>query len=214
MCYVPEYETVEDTRLKLQDRRRYVIRAVQIKGTLLQLYSFTFIALLCRINEISTAYEKPGCNKSIGLKFFKCCRYIIVSVFFMTNKHELLLIMCFFPSNIVTKQEKGNRSRLQMRSSQHQKQPPHQGQSPPDMIKPLTMITQGRLQTSAIIQAFLYCHYLPRNIITMDIKINMRLCQWRIKWGHYIMPSLTQNSSKHRVQAPARLLQTETQNTN
>ncbi|XP_059206062.1 RNA-binding protein 48 [Centropristis striata] len=29
VCYVPEYETVEDTRLKLQDRRRYVIRAVQ-----------------------------------------------------------------------------------------------------------------------------------------------------------------------------------------
>lgn len=35
VCYVPEYETVEDTRLKLQDRRRYVIRAVQNKGTLL-----------------------------------------------------------------------------------------------------------------------------------------------------------------------------------
>lgn len=34
VCYVPEYETVEDTRLKLQDRRRYVIRAVQNKGTL------------------------------------------------------------------------------------------------------------------------------------------------------------------------------------
>ncbi|KAM8840999.1 RNA-binding protein 48 [Spinachia spinachia] len=29
VCYVPEYETVEDTRLKLQDRRRYVIRAVR-----------------------------------------------------------------------------------------------------------------------------------------------------------------------------------------
>ncbi|KAF3707512.1 RNA-binding protein 48 [Channa argus] len=32
MCYVPEYETVEDTRLKLQDRRRYIIRAVQTKA--------------------------------------------------------------------------------------------------------------------------------------------------------------------------------------
>ncbi|KAK2830303.1 hypothetical protein Q5P01_018234 [Channa striata] len=32
MCYVPEYETVEDTRLKLQDRRRYIIRAVQNKA--------------------------------------------------------------------------------------------------------------------------------------------------------------------------------------
>ncbi|XP_041811481.1 RNA-binding protein 48 isoform X2 [Chelmon rostratus] len=32
VCYVPEYETVQDTRLKLQDRRRYVIRAVQNKA--------------------------------------------------------------------------------------------------------------------------------------------------------------------------------------
>ncbi|XP_042362983.1 RNA-binding protein 48 [Plectropomus leopardus] len=32
VCYVPEYETVEDTRLKLQDRRRYVARAVQNKA--------------------------------------------------------------------------------------------------------------------------------------------------------------------------------------
>ncbi|KAF1381545.1 hypothetical protein PFLUV_G00155100 [Perca fluviatilis] len=32
VCYVPEYETVEDTRLKLQDRRRYIIRAVQNKA--------------------------------------------------------------------------------------------------------------------------------------------------------------------------------------
>ncbi|XP_074543113.1 RNA-binding protein 48 [Halichoeres trimaculatus] len=31
VCYVPEYETVEDTRLKLHDRRRYIIRAVQNK---------------------------------------------------------------------------------------------------------------------------------------------------------------------------------------
>ncbi|XP_077432946.1 RNA-binding protein 48 [Vanacampus margaritifer] len=29
VCYVPEYETVEDTRKKLQDRRRYVIRMAQ-----------------------------------------------------------------------------------------------------------------------------------------------------------------------------------------
>lgn len=34
VCYVPEYETVEDTRLKLQDRKRYVIRALQNKGML------------------------------------------------------------------------------------------------------------------------------------------------------------------------------------
>ncbi|KAL7381531.1 hypothetical protein ABVT39_007367 [Epinephelus coioides] len=32
VCYVPEYETVEDTRLKLQDRRRYVLRTVQNKA--------------------------------------------------------------------------------------------------------------------------------------------------------------------------------------
>lgn len=32
VCYVPEHETVEDTRLKLQDRKRYVIRTVQNKG--------------------------------------------------------------------------------------------------------------------------------------------------------------------------------------
>uniref|UniRef100_UPI0037E77149 RNA-binding protein 48 n=1 Tax=Semicossyphus pulcher TaxID=241346 RepID=UPI0037E77149 len=32
VCYVPEYETVEDTRLKLQDRRGYVIRAVRYKA--------------------------------------------------------------------------------------------------------------------------------------------------------------------------------------
>lgn len=34
VCYVPEYESVEDTRLKLQDRKRYVVRAVQNKGIL------------------------------------------------------------------------------------------------------------------------------------------------------------------------------------
>ncbi|CAJ1084003.1 RNA-binding protein 48 [Xyrichtys novacula] len=32
VCYVPEYETVEDTRLKLQDRRRYVVRTVHNKA--------------------------------------------------------------------------------------------------------------------------------------------------------------------------------------
>ncbi|XP_022602936.1 RNA-binding protein 48 isoform X1 [Seriola dumerili] len=32
VCYVPEYETVEDTRLKLQDRRRYIMRAAQNKA--------------------------------------------------------------------------------------------------------------------------------------------------------------------------------------
>ncbi|XP_075995330.1 RNA-binding protein 48 [Genypterus blacodes] len=32
VCYVPEYETVEDTRLKLQDRRRYVIRTARNKA--------------------------------------------------------------------------------------------------------------------------------------------------------------------------------------
>ncbi|XP_054637895.1 RNA-binding protein 48 [Dunckerocampus dactyliophorus] len=31
VCYVPEYETVEDTRMKLQDRRRYVLRAAHSK---------------------------------------------------------------------------------------------------------------------------------------------------------------------------------------
>ncbi|XP_077383316.1 RNA-binding protein 48 [Festucalex cinctus] len=29
VCYVPEYETVQDTRMKLQDRRRYVMRMAQ-----------------------------------------------------------------------------------------------------------------------------------------------------------------------------------------
>lgn len=33
VCYVPEYETVEDTRLKLQDRRRYFSRTCQNIGT-------------------------------------------------------------------------------------------------------------------------------------------------------------------------------------
>lgn len=37
VCYVPEYETVEDTRLKLQDRRSYVIRAAQKRGIILYL---------------------------------------------------------------------------------------------------------------------------------------------------------------------------------
>lgn len=32
VCYVPEYETVEDTRLKLQDRRGYITRAFRNKG--------------------------------------------------------------------------------------------------------------------------------------------------------------------------------------
>ena len=32
VCYVPEYETVEDTRFKLQDRRRYITRAAQNIG--------------------------------------------------------------------------------------------------------------------------------------------------------------------------------------
>ncbi|KAM6959353.1 RNA-binding protein 48 [Aplochiton taeniatus] len=32
VCYAPEYETVEDTRLKLQDRRRYVVRTAQNKA--------------------------------------------------------------------------------------------------------------------------------------------------------------------------------------
>lgn len=32
VCYAPEYETVDDTRHKLQDRRTYVNRVVQSKG--------------------------------------------------------------------------------------------------------------------------------------------------------------------------------------
>lgn len=35
VCYVPEYETVEDTRLKLQDRRGYIMRAFRNKGIVL-----------------------------------------------------------------------------------------------------------------------------------------------------------------------------------
>lgn len=35
VCYVPEYETVEDTRLKLQDRRGYIMRAFRNKGIIL-----------------------------------------------------------------------------------------------------------------------------------------------------------------------------------
>ncbi|XP_069371974.1 RNA-binding protein 48 [Paralichthys olivaceus] len=31
VCYVPEYESVEDTKLKLQDRRRYIMRAARNK---------------------------------------------------------------------------------------------------------------------------------------------------------------------------------------
>lgn len=32
VCYAPEYETVEDTREKLLDRRRYVARLLHNKG--------------------------------------------------------------------------------------------------------------------------------------------------------------------------------------
>lgn len=35
VCYVPEYETVEDTRLKLQDRRGYIMRVFRNKGIVL-----------------------------------------------------------------------------------------------------------------------------------------------------------------------------------
>lgn len=75
-----------------------------------------------------------------------------------------------------------------MRSPQHQRQPPQQRRSLTDMTKPLTVIIHGRHQTSAIVRAFLYCHYLPKNIIAMDIKIYKRIYQQRTKWGHYIMP--------------------------
>lgn len=34
VCYVPEYESVEDTRLKLQDRRSYIMRTFRNKGTI------------------------------------------------------------------------------------------------------------------------------------------------------------------------------------
>lgn len=41
VCYVPEYETVEDTRLKLQDRRSYIARAARSRGmiTLIGIFS-------------------------------------------------------------------------------------------------------------------------------------------------------------------------------
>lgn len=32
VCYVPEYESVEDTKLKLQDRRSYVLKVARNKG--------------------------------------------------------------------------------------------------------------------------------------------------------------------------------------
>lgn len=38
VCYVPEYETVEDTRLKLQDRRGYIMRAFRNKGIIFTQY--------------------------------------------------------------------------------------------------------------------------------------------------------------------------------
>lgn len=38
VCYVPEYETVEDTRLKLQDRRSYIMRAFRNKGIVFTQY--------------------------------------------------------------------------------------------------------------------------------------------------------------------------------
>lgn len=38
VCYAPEYETVEDTRQKLQDRRRYVARTAQMKGNVFSLF--------------------------------------------------------------------------------------------------------------------------------------------------------------------------------
>lgn len=33
VCYVPEYETVEDTRLKILDQRKYIMRTVHNIGT-------------------------------------------------------------------------------------------------------------------------------------------------------------------------------------
>lgn len=32
VCYVPEYESVEDTKLKLQDRRSYVLKVARSRG--------------------------------------------------------------------------------------------------------------------------------------------------------------------------------------
>lgn len=44
VCYVPEYETVEDTRLKLQDRRGYIMRAFHNKGIFFFFFFFLHTA--------------------------------------------------------------------------------------------------------------------------------------------------------------------------
>uniref|UniRef100_A0A672I3K1 RNA-binding protein 48 n=1 Tax=Salarias fasciatus TaxID=181472 RepID=A0A672I3K1_SALFA len=58
VCYVPEYETVEDTRLKLRDRKSYVMRAAMRSGIIYETTSSSSISTSDRIN--------PGHSENTG----------------------------------------------------------------------------------------------------------------------------------------------------
>ena len=64
VCYAPEYETVEDTRHKLQDRRRYVARTAQMKGSVCSLFSF-LVVFLRRLDSY-----RPGVDLWLSVKPF------------------------------------------------------------------------------------------------------------------------------------------------
>ncbi|XP_033950527.1 RNA-binding protein 48 [Pseudochaenichthys georgianus] len=63
VCYVPEYETVEDTRLKLQDRRRYIIRAVRNKAREKEQKE--------AVNEKPTSSEKATTSETVIARYEK-----------------------------------------------------------------------------------------------------------------------------------------------
>ncbi|KAF3833813.1 hypothetical protein F7725_025017 [Dissostichus mawsoni] len=63
VCYVPEYETFEDTRLKLQDRRRYIIRAVRNKAREKEQKE--------AVNEKPTSSEKATTSETVIARYEK-----------------------------------------------------------------------------------------------------------------------------------------------
>uniref|UniRef100_A0A674DCW9 RNA binding motif protein 48 n=1 Tax=Salmo trutta TaxID=8032 RepID=A0A674DCW9_SALTR len=63
MCYAPEYETVEDTRLKLQDRRRYVNSTAQNKGTDAVLVEY-YQNYICHSQHKHDYYDEKAPNVS------------------------------------------------------------------------------------------------------------------------------------------------------
>uniref|UniRef100_A0A8B9JKA1 RNA-binding protein 48 n=1 Tax=Astyanax mexicanus TaxID=7994 RepID=A0A8B9JKA1_ASTMX len=56
VCYAPEHETVEDTRRKLQDRRRYVYRTTQRLGILYTCITHIFVSAIHVINQFVWLY--------------------------------------------------------------------------------------------------------------------------------------------------------------